>query len=1131
MNIHTSKSNWIPILNSVETSGPFQLLQIRLNQSRHTEISGLHPSLLAIVTGLLHRSDPRQYLIVTPDDDTAEELRDDISLLFGDEQVRLLGHGMGHKAKMLDMSSSVAQTEALKSLSDGKDVIVTASARTFATLLPDPASFAKRSFEVRKGEGIPFNALLVRLDELGFERKEFVEEYGDYAVRGGIVDVFPYVGAQPVRAEFWGDTVESLREFDVGSQRSIRELESASIVAGMSEPPSAGAGTRTTVLGYLSDSATLVLNEPELIRRDIEQLLSEGVQLLGTWDDLMDRSSGLRVLRHASITDKPSVGCIQFGSTSQPSFSGSTRHLLSAIRNLSTQDIAVYIGSDTTAEAERLSELLEEEVEQTPPHQGEGDDPVDRSRPSYTPLPEALHGGFVYKEGKVAVFSEHVVFDRRRRRGSERKRVFKGLTHKELQQLRRGDFVVHQDYGIGTFAGLQKLAVRGADQEVMKVVYEGGDAIYVNLNYVNRVQKYSSREGHTPAISKLGSPEWDRLKARVRKKVKDIARDLIKLYARRKHEAGHAFAPDTHWQKEMEASFMYEDTPDQATATVNVKADMESPSPMDRLICGDVGFGKTEVAVRAAFKAVMDGKQTAVLVPTTILARQHLLTFLDRLGRYGVRVESLSRMKTRKEQIVVLEALKAGEVDILIGTHRILSKDVQFKNLGLLVIDEEHRFGVTAKEKLRQLRANVDTLTLTATPIPRTLQFSLMGARDLSLMATPPRNRLPIRTEIAAFDKNLIREAVLHELHRGGQIYFIHDRVKNIEEIRGMLEQIVPEAKIGIAHGQMEGKQLERVIMEFLDKKHDLLVCTKIIESGIDIPSVNTIIVNRADRFGLAELYQLRGRVGRSNIQAFASLLTPPIEGLPRQAIRRLQALQEFTELGSGFNLAMRDLEIRGAGNLLGAEQSGFILEMGFELYQRIVAEAVGELREQEFSELFPSDGTLKTTPGVETLIESDIEALIPEVYVDSDAERLDLYRRLYAFTGENEVAELRSELRDRFGEYPEEVEHLLSLVELKLVAARLRLRSVELTRSTLLLTLPPEDDQSFYESVQDGRSPFDMFMEAARRLPNGRAQLLQEGKTLRLEIRSVLNGPDRERVVAARRIVMAFTPPVSARV
>ena len=704
-----------------------------------------------------------------------------------------------------------------------------------------------------------------------------------------------------------------------------------------------------------------------------------------------------------------------------------------------------------------------------------------------------------------------------KRRGTAKRKKFKGFTQKEFQQLKRGDFVVHQDYGIGRFAGLQKIKVRGVETEVMKLVYDESDALYVHLNFIDRVQKYSSQEGHTPTLSKLGGSDWGRLKSRARKKIKDIARDLIKLYARRKHEQGFTFAVDTHWQKEMEASFLYEDTPDQATSTVDVKRDMEQPSPMDRLICGDVGFGKTEVAVRAAFKAVMNGKQVAVLVPTTILAHQHFHTFIDRIGRYSVRVESLTRFRSKNEQREVLEALEEGKVDILIGTHRLLSKDVVFKDLGLLIIDEEQRFGVASKEKLRQFRANVDTLTLTATPIPRTLQFSLMGARDLSLINTPPRNRIPIQTEIAQFDLQLIHEVIMKELHRGGQVYFVHDRVQNIDLIRAMLEEHIPKARFHVAHGQMKGHTLEKAMMDFLEKKYDVLLCTKIIESGIDIPSVNTIIINRADRFGLAELYQLRGRVGRSNIQAYAYLLTPPLSVLPRVTLRRLQAIQEFTELGSGFNLAMRDLEIRGAGNLLGGEQSGFILEMGFEMYQRVVEEAVAELKNEEFNELVDQNAREEKKKKGETVIETDIVALIPDIYIEHDAERLDIYRRLYRCESLGDLITMRTELKDRFGEYPEEVEQLFMQIELKVIAAKIGFIKVELEGEILLLYFPPSEEKTFYDGDD---APFQKMIGQIHELKQFHPHLEHNNKQLMLTVRVKVSENQIERLNSVKAIL-----------
>ncbi|MDD8019424.1 MAG: transcription-repair coupling factor, partial [Bacteroidota bacterium] len=644
--------------------------------------------------------------------------------------------------------------------------------------------------------------------------------------------------------------------------------------------------------------------------------------------------------------------------------------------------------------------------------------------------------------------------------------------------------------------------------------YAEKGTLFVNLNYVTSIQKYSSAEGHEPKLNRLGSAEWEKLKARTKKKIKDIARDLIRLYAKRKMEDGFAFQPDTHWQKEMEASFMYDDTPDQLRTTLEVKADMERAHPMDRLVCGDVGFGKTEIAVRAAFKSVMNAKQTAVLVPTTILAQQHFNTFTDRLSRYPVRIALLSRFKSAKEQKETLQQLAAGNVDIIIGTHRLLSKDVKFKDLGLLVIDEEQRFGVSAKEKLRALKLNVDTLTLTATPIPRTLHFSLMGARDLSVINTPPRNRLPIHTEIATFNKKLIREAIIHEIHRGGQVFVVNDKVSNIDLFTAALRDAIPEARFHVAHGQMEGHELEKVIIGFLEKKFDVLVTTKIVESGVDIPSVNTIIINRADKFGLAELYQLRGRVGRSNVQAFAYLLVPPIEILPKQTLRRLQAIEEFTELGSGFNLAMRDLEIRGAGNMLGGEQSGFIMEMGFEMYTKILEDAVAELKEQEFASVFAETVFQTKAKLIETQIEADLEAYIPEFYVESDTERLDIYRRLYKTTSQTEVDELRAELIDRFGAPMEEVDNLFALAAIRVLASHSSIRKVEMNNRTLRLYLPTDEDKQFYESGK-----FQDIMASVAATKDFQISLKQQEKNLFLQT-FLKNSEGIERVDEAKVII-----------
>jgi transcription-repair coupling factor (superfamily II helicase) len=1107
------------IKKRIEDAGPFRTLiekSASISAGERLSLRGISGSLMAFAAAGVFEASRSQVLLLVADSDRAEQLRDDCALLLGEQSVRLYSHGTGHKGALLDMTAPIAQIEALKALAGHEVVVLIASADAVAHLVPPPSDFKTRSLEITAGQECPFSTLIDRLTSLGFERKDFVEEYGDFSVRGGILDVFPFVGDNPIRLEFWGDSIDSIREFDALSQRSIRELQTANIIARLN----AAEEEAVSVFSYLAPDAVILADEPGAVEKEIDELFREGVEHLATWEFIEQQLKNFRLIVHSLLSETDHPADINFSSVSQPPAQGSIKVLLRQLRELETQGQDLVLVCDTREEADRLRELLEEEV--TAPASTDeveaGRDVANRrTLPEFQLMTDALHLGFVFPAAGLALLTEHQIFGRLKRRGISKRRRFKGFSQKEALQLRRGDFVVHIDYGIGKFAGLQKLKVRGAEQEVMKVLYEESDALYVNLNFVNRVQKYASQEGHLPKLSKLGAADWERLKSRARKRIKDIARELISLYARRRLEQGFAYAADTHWQKELEASFLYEDTPDQAKATSDVKADMERPSPMDRLICGDVGFGKTEVAVRAAFKAVMGGKQVAVLVPTTILAQQHYNTFLDRVGRYSVRVESISRFRTKKEQEGILEGVSAGTVDVLIGTHRLLSKDVKFKDLGLLVIDEEHRFGVTAKEKLRELRATVDTMTLTATPIPRTLQFSLMGARDLSLINTPPRNRLPILTEIAQFDLQLIREAILKELHRGGQVYFIHDRVHDIEEVQTLLHRKIPEARFHVAHGQMKGHELEKAMLDFLEKKHDVLICTKIIESGIDIPSVNTIVINRADRFGLAELYQLRGRVGRSNEQAYAYLLTPPISSLPRATLRRLQAIQEFTELGSGFNLAMRDLEIRGAGNLLGAEQSGFILEMGIEMYQRTVEEAVAELKEEEFNKLFEGQ-TLRPKAGpAETTIDADIEAYIPDVYVESDSERLDFYRRLYAVTSVNEIRPMKDELRDRFGDYPEEVEHLFGLVELKTIAALAGFVKVELAGRSLVLYFPPASVTQFYESTEDSIAPFQAVMGSLQALKQYRAHLKQDGKQLKL-LTTLSTGTDPISIITTAR-------------
>ncbi|MBA4311859.1 MAG: transcription-repair coupling factor [Chlorobiaceae bacterium] len=1101
----------------------------KLKPGEALNVQGVGGSLLAFLASFIFEYKQKQIVLIASDEDRSEKLRDDCSLLLGEQSVRYFGSRPMHQAHVIDMSSSISQIETLKALSTEGRFLVIASPNSIVEKIPTPDKFTQTIFEIEVNRNYSFQKFIDHLDQIRFERKNFVESYGDYAVRGGIIDVFPYVGENPIRFEFWGDTVESIREFDVLSQRSIRELKIASIVPNLTTDNTEETQICTdSLFNYLAKDSIVILDEPEIIKREIEELVRENVQNIFAYEDLLNKSNEFPLIVNSSLggitqnSKLKTYNIVDFDTAAQPSFNGSINLLIDHLVKLENEGYKIFLSSDTKEETERLKDLIDEVV--TNPEKIE-----DRKLKSWETsklqnsyltshihpmfLTETIHSGFISRASKIAVFTEHEIFGRLKRRGQIKRRRFKGFSHKELKQLKNGDYVVHVDHGIGEFAGLTKIKVGGIEQEVMKVLFLEEDTLYVNLNFVNRVQKYSSQEGHIPKLTKLGAPDWERMKAKAKKRIKDIARDLISLYAKRKKENGTAFSPDSHWQKELEASFMYEDTVDQATATLEVKRDMESPSPMDRLICGDVGFGKTEVAVRAAFKAVLDGKQVAILVPTTILALQHYNTFIDRLQRYTTRVENLTRFKSKKDQNRIIEEMKKGSIDIVIGTHRLLSKDIGFKDLGLLIIDEEHRFGVSAKEKLRQLKASVDTLALTATPIPRTLHFSLIGARDLSLINTPPRNRIPIITEIiSATDGrrtqwHIIREAILKELRRGGQIYFVHDRVQNIDAIAEQVKTHIPEARVHVAHGQMTGHQLEKTMLEFLEKKYDVLVATKIIESGLDIPNVNTIIINRADRFGLAELYQLRGRVGRSNVQAYAYLLVPPVSILPKHTLRRLSAIEEFTELGSGFNLAMRDLEIRGAGNLLGAEQSGFIIEMGFEMYERIVRETVDELKQEEFKELF-QDSTLKSQVKkqetinlkLDTIIDADIEALIPDFYIESNTERLDIYRRLYQATTDEELKSMREELKDRFGESPEEVENLIQLVEVRLSASRSGFPKIMIKEQMLAITLPNETNKQFYGEIGDGNSPFQRLIKKIANEKRKDIRLKQSEKELTLQ-------------------------------
>jgi len=1077
------------IRHSIETLDAFRTLSE--SPLRDVTVTGAAGSLAALVVAGIRDRRGCQVLVITSDDASAERMRDDLSLLLGTDTVHLFA-ALPSGGHLRPAEAGVADVQALRSLLDAPAAVVVTPPAGMTLALPASSDVSGKIIHLKKGEQAGFTSLLRLLRESGFEQKDFVETHGDFSVRGGILDVFTFAGDNPIRAEFSGDDIESIREFDPVSQRSIRDLLGATIVPDLfaSQPEAARQTRASSILEYLHDDALVIMDEPDLIAREIEKRAAGNhliaPELLAELLELFPRIS----FRSLPGTQTPLV---DFGGRLQPSFNGSIAALRKDLGAMRREAYSVYFTSDTNAELLRLRELLNSFPGGNDPGGSDDVSPVETGNLHFTL--EALHGGFIVPDARLAVYTEHQIFNRLKRRGRKRAAKFKGLTEREIHMLRRGDYVVHQDFGIGRYDGMKRIRVGDAEQEVVKILYEARDALFVNLSYVGKLQKYSSREGHVPALSRLGSAEWEKLKSRAKKKVKDIARELIALYARRKRSEGFAFSPDTPWQKELEATFMYEDTFDQAKATMDVKKDMEEPHPMDRLICGDVGFGKTEVAVRSAFKAVLDGKQVAVLVPTTILAMQHFNTFRDRLARYSVHLDVLSRFRAKSEQGEILRKLREGGIDIVIGTHRILSRDVAFKNIGLLIVDEEHRFGVAAKEKLRQMRAEVDTLSLTATPIPRTLHFSLMGARDLSVIATPPRNRLPVITEILQWNDDVIRDAVQRELQRGGQAYFVHDRVQSMDEVAGRLQTLLPGVRLRSAHGQMPAHALEEVMMSFMEKRCDLLVATKIIESGLDIPNVNTIFINRADRFGMAELYQLRGRVGRSNAQAYAYLLTPPVSSLPRATVQRLQAVEEFTELGSGFNLAMRDLEIRGAGNLLGAEQSGFIENMGFETYTRVLEDAVRELKEEEFKGLFQKESGFRAHQR-EAVVETDLDALIPESYLRSEEERLAVYRRLYALSSPEQLEEVQSELQDRFGRFPSEVQNLFGMVRMRLAAARIGFRKVSVKGNQFEADFPPESDAEFYEG-----GTFQNIMSMVPLMQRKSAVLRQDGNVLRLKI------------------------------
>ncbi len=1043
------------------------------------------------------------HIFVAEDRDAAAYLLNDFYNLLDEKQVYFFPSSYKRSAAYgaEDAQGVVQRTTAMNAVRNftGKGYLVVCTCpEALAERVADAEALQRETITVRVGDRISIEVLEQALVDASFTRVDFVYEPGQYSVRGGIVDVFSYSESKPYRLDFFGDEVDSIRRFNISSQLSSDRLERVEIIPDLNAGTPAAAKVSFARFAGAEASwwfydADFVLRRVNDIRRrtlsDMEHP-DEIDSLLTSRNSLVADLSGSRIfLLRDNLPERPAAATVKFATSPQPKFNKNFEMLADDMIRGALRGYDTYILSENKAQVERLENIF---------HQ------IGRGQAVVRSLSTTLHEGFVDNDLKLCLYTDHQIFDRYQRyRINGEIRRDEQMTVAELNQLRPGDYVVHIDHGVGRFDGLVKIAAGdGRMQEAIKLVYKDGDVLFVNVHSLHRISRYKSGDGEPPKVYKLGNGAWQKLKNATKKAVKDISRELIALYAKRKASKGFAFTPDSYLQHELEASFQWEDTPDQQTTVAAVKKDMESDQPMDRLVCGDVGFGKTEVAIRAAFKAAVDGKQVAVLVPTTILALQHYRSFSERLRDFPVRVEYLNRTKTAKEAGQIRADLESGRIDILIGTHKILGKQIKFRDLGLLIIDEEQKFGVAAKEKLTQMAVNVDTLTLTATPIPRTLQFSLMGSRDLSVISTPPPNRQPIVTESHVFSEEIIRDAVEAELARGGQVYFVHNRVEDLMSIQGLITRVCPKARVAVGHGKMPAEKLEKLIMDFIYGEFDVLVSTTIIENGIDIPNANTIIVDNAQNFGLSDLHQLRGRVGRSNQKAYCYLLSPPEEMLSSDARRRLRAIEEFSDLGSGFNIAMQDLDIRGAGNLLGAEQSGFIADIGFETYQKIMNEAIAELRAEGLQVAGLGAAEQDVVEQMHYVddahIEIEVEAGLPDAYVAQQAERLKLYRELDSTKDEAALQAFESRLADRFGPLPREAQELLNVVRLRWEAIRLGIERVKVKNGLMILHFVGEQNSPYYKS--------DTFMELLRKVTQNPARfvLKQHNNRLAMTVRNV---------------------------
>jgi transcription-repair coupling factor (superfamily II helicase) len=1028
---------------------------------------GLKGSLTSIIAACTYQKSNKSLIIVRSDKEEAAYFYNDLQKLLSKEDVYFFPDSYRRPYSDQEQVNNInigLRAEALERLLIAeKPCIIITYPEALAEKVITKQSLKSKTLNINVKDHIDLDFLNENLFELGFERVDFVELPGQFSVRGGIVDVFSFSQQNPSRIEFIGNEVESLRSFSVDDQLSLNNLFSISLVSNIEDKYQKE--IRQSLIAYSKNIASLWIQDPEITEEKIEACFEHSNKIYQDLNSTIERNEPSRLYltrkeiktefeSNILIAESRSFNSTEksWGGLQRTSFGKNFNLLFETLQKQEHKGSEIWLMCGQLQQKKRLESIISDLSEK----------PL-----KINWLDDALHSGFEDPLGKKIVFTDHEIFEKHQRfRLRDGLGKAQAITLKELNSLQIGDYVTHIDHGIGKFGGLQKIDVQGKEQEAIKVVYKDSDLLYVSIHSLHKISKFNSKEGSAPSLNKLGSPAWQNLKKKTKSRVKQLAYNLIKLYAKRKEAKGFSFSPDNYLQNELEGYFQYDDTPDQEKASADVKSDMESSTPMDRLICGDVGFGKTEIAIRAAFKAVNDNKQVAILVPTTILAFQHFKTFSNRLSGFPVRVEYINRSRSSRDLKFILKDLTDGKVDILIGTHKLVSKDVNFKDLGLLIIDEEQKFGVNVKDKLKTLKVNVDTLTLTATPIPRTMQFSLMAARDLSVMNTPPENRQPIDTQLIGFKEEKIRDILNYEVSRGGQAFFIHNRVENIKEIAGTLQRLLPEVKIAIGHGKMKGKDLEDILVDFMAGKYDILVSTTIVESGLDVPTANTMIINQAHRFGLSDLHQMRGRVGRSNKKAFCYLISPPIIGLPDESRKRLQALEQFSDLGSGFKIALRDLEIRGAGDLLGGEQSGFINDLGFETYQRLLSEAVNELKNEDFKEIYENQkGGLKENK-VECQLDTDLELLFPDKYINFVEERLKIYRDLNSVNDDFKLHDFAKGIEDRFGPMPRQARDLLESMKLKWLGNDLGLEKIILKGSKMIAHFPNSESKKPSEKI-----------------------------------------------------------------